>query len=164
MRVVCLLCVLVLVGGAFADWRPRGSAESQTDQELFDKVFESLLTQYGRDAVESKAMVAYEFCDIYTRLRNIEDRVERHFEQSRLDELRKELDQAARNPSINVYDIRQSVLDALAGEYGRDVVDKKSTLVQEYVDTYVEMQKLERYQTRFNHRQRLDALRFKLSK
>jgi hypothetical protein len=63
-----------------------------------------------------------------------------------------------------VYDIRQSILDALVGEYGRDVVDKKSTLVQEYVDTYVEMQKLERYQTRFNHRQRLDALRFKLSK
>lgn len=163
MRVVYFVCVLFFVVGALAEWRPQGTAESQTDQDLFDDVFKSLLTQYGSDVLESKAVVVHDFCDTYVRMKNIND-LALSSQQIRLDALRKELDKAVLNPTKKENDLRQSVFDALRSEYGQDVVDKKSTLAQEYVDTYIEMQKLARYESRSNHRRRLDALRFKLSK
>merc|ERR1712065_45275 len=73
MRVVYFVCVLFFVVGALAEWRPQGTAESQTDQDLFDDVFKSLLTQYGSDVLESKAVVVHDFCDTYVRMKNIND-------------------------------------------------------------------------------------------
>jgi len=164
MRVVYFVCVLVLIGSAFAEWRPRSPSKSPTDKELFDNIFETLLVQYGRDVLESKAVVVQDFCDMYVQLNTIKDRDERYFVQSRLDELRKELDEAARILPINVHKLRQTLLDALRREYGQDIEENKPTIVQEYLDTYVNMQSLEHDLSRFQHGQRLDSLRRKLSK